>query len=152
MFGWFWTQFFACLRARLETCGIQGPALRLWRLRKQPETGADRQPSTSTILKLLPSLRSFAIAQRETNPTPSPASTADLMASVESSSITSAKNSALRLGAPAPIQSHAACLEPRSRISSGIEAISEQQTEVRSATRAAVDAISTSSSQEMPLS
>jgi len=42
-----------------------------------------RSPSTSTILKLLSSRRSLAIAQRETKPTPSPASTADLMASVD---------------------------------------------------------------------
>src|ERR1700680_3650644 len=44
---------------------------------------ATRSPATSTIFNVRNS-SSFEIAQRETKPTPSPASTADLIASVES--------------------------------------------------------------------
>ena len=84
-------------------------------------------PSTSTILKLFPCLISFAMAQRETEPIPKPASTADLIASVESSSITMfnefrltrLRSSANSITCRAP--------DPRSHMSSGIVAISEQQ-------------------------
>jgi hypothetical protein len=92
------------------------------------------------------SLRSLEIAQRETNPNPRSASTADLIASVESSSNTICN--ALRL---MPCRSSAVSTtcrvpEPRSRMRSGTPVNSACGIRLRLTNSRAVDAIRTNSS------
>jgi len=62
MVVWFWPEFFACLSRDYKPAKFKGQPLRLWAgCVNNQELALDSQPSISTILKLLPSLRSFAL-------------------------------------------------------------------------------------------
>src|SRR5215470_2226558 len=73
-------------------------------------------PRTWPAFKV-PSSSSFEMAQRETNPTPSPASTADLMDSVESRSITRRNDLSLRPDFLSAVSTTRRDPEPCSRMS-----------------------------------
>src|ERR1700719_3548203 len=74
------------------------------------------RPLTSTTFSA-PNSSSLEMAQRETNPIPSPASTADLIASVESRFITLLNNLSLRLAFSRAVSTTRREPEPCSRMS-----------------------------------